>query len=84
MMKKWISLVLCLFVASVSFAQLPELTVEQNLEDYDFAVKYIEDNYSGFLDKVVDSNRANYESMKSCLRAQVQQGERPGWDAVGE
>jgi hypothetical protein len=84
MMKKWISFVLCLFVALVSFAQLPELTVEQNLEDYDFAVKYIEDNYSGFLDKVVDSNRADYESMKSHLRSQVEQGERPGWDAVGE
>ena len=83
-MRKVLISLMCLVFALTAGAQKPELTVEQHLEDYDFAVKYIEDNYSGFLDKVVDSNRANYESMKSCLRAQVQQGERPGWDAVGE
>lgn len=84
MMKRLINFVLCMLVGLLSWAQLPELTVEQNLEDYDNAVKYIEDNYSGFPDKVVDSNRADYESMKAHLRAQVEQGERPGWDAIGE
>jgi len=83
-MKRLINFVLCMLVALLSWAQLPELTAEQNLEDYDSAVKYIEDNYSGFPDKVVDSNRADYESMKARLRTQVQQGERPGWDALGE
>ena len=84
MMKRLINFILCMFVGLLSWGQLPELTVEQNLEDYDNAVKYIEDNYSGFPDKVVDSNRADYESMRAHLRAQVEQGERPGWDAIGE
>ena len=83
-MKRLINFILCMFVGLLSWGQLPELTVEQNLEDYDNAVKYIEDNYSGFPDKVVDSNRADYESMRALLRAQVEQGERPGWDAIGE
>ena len=84
MMKRLINFILCMYVGLLSWGQLPELTVEQNLEDYDNAVKYIEDNYSGFPDKVVDSNRADYESMRALLRAQVEQGERPGWDAIGE
>lgn len=82
-MKRIINLVLSLLVALLSQAQ-PQLTVEQNLEDYDFAVKYIENNYSGFPTKVVDSTCADYESIKTHLRAQVAQGERPGWDAAAE
>ena len=83
-MKKVVHLFLCMFVALVSLAQVPELTVEQHLEDYDYAVKYIEDNYAGFPNKVVDSTRADYESMKTRLHAQVSKGERTGWDAVAE
>ena len=83
-MKRLVFSVLCLFMALVSLAQLPELTVEQHLEDYDFAVKYIEDNYAGFPDKVVDSTRTDYETMKNRLRAQVANGKRPGWNAVVE
>lgn len=83
-MKKVLNLVLCLFVGLMAMAQSPELTVEQHLEDYDYAVKYVEDNYSGFPDKVVDSNRADYESMKTRLRDQVKQGERKGWNAFAE
>ena len=73
-MKKVLIFFGCLFIGLMSWAQVPELTVEQHLEDYDFAVKYVEDNYSGFPDKVVDSNRADYESMKTRLRDQVKQG----------
>ena len=47
-MKRLVFSVLCLFMALSSLSQMPELTLEQHLEDYDFAVKYIEDNYSGF------------------------------------
>ena len=83
-MKKLLNLFLCLIMGLISWAQLPELTIEQHLEDYDFAVKYIEDNYAGFPNKVVDSTRADYESMKARLHTQVQQGERTGWDAVAE
>lgn len=83
-MKKIMIFTLFSFLGLVAMAQLPELTVEQHLEDYDFAVKYIEDNYSGFPDKVVDSTCADYETMKVHLRNQVANGERPGWEAVAE
>ena len=33
---------------------------------------------------MVDSTRADYEAMKTRLRAQVANGERPGWNAVAE
>ena len=81
-MKRSIMITFCLFLGLLAFAQLPELTVEQHLEDYDFAVKYIEDNYSGFSFWVTDSTRSNYEMTKSRLRGEVERGERPGWDAV--
>lgn len=83
-MKRVLYSVLCLMTGLMAMAQLPELTVEQHLEDYDYAVKYIEDNYAGFPTKVVDSTRADYEAMKTRLRAQVASGERPGWNAVAE
>ena len=83
-MKRLLNLVLCLFLGLVAMGQEPVLTVEQHLEDYDFAVQYIEDNYSGFPNKVVESTRADYEAMKTRVRNQVANGERPGWAAVAE
>lgn len=83
MRKVLISLISLVFALTMG-AQEQELTVEQHLEDYDLIVKYIEDNYSGFPDKVVDSTRVDYEAMKTRLRAQVANGERPGWNAVAE
>ena len=83
-MKKLLNTVLFLFIAVLAWAQEPELTVEQHLEDYDYAVKYIEDNYAGFPSKVIESTRADYEAMKNRLREQVVNGERPGYDAVAE
>ncbi len=81
-MKGLLNTVLCLLVGLLAFAQEPKLTVEQHLEDYDFAVKYIEDNYSGFSFWVVDSTRADYEATKASLRSEVERDERPGWDAI--
>ena len=85
-MKRLLNTILCLFVAMLAMAQLPELpfelTINQQLEDFDFAVKYVEDNYSGFSYWVVDSTRADYEATKARLRGEVERGERPGWDAV--
>ena len=81
-MKKVLNLFLCLLAGLMAMAQSPELTVEQNLEDYDCAVKYVEDNYSGFSFWVTDSTRSDYEVTKSRLRGEVERGERPGWDAV--
>ena len=81
-MKRLVNFVLCLFVGVMVWAQLPELTVEQHLEDYDYAVKYIEDNYSGFSFWVNDSTRSDYEETKSRLRGEVERGDRSCWDAV--
>ena len=85
-MKRFLNSILCLSVAMLAWAQLPdlklELSIAQNVEDYDFAVKYIEDNYSGFSYWVVDSTKADYEATKARLRGEVERGERPGWDAV--
>ena len=83
-MKKVFNLLMCLLFAFTTMAGVPQLTVEQHLEDYDFAVKYIEDNYSGYPDKVTDTNRADYESAKARWRDQVARGERTGWDAAAE
>jgi hypothetical protein len=68
----------------MSMAHVPDslLTISQHLEDYDFAVKYVEDNYSGFANFVTASTRADYDATKSRLRGEVERGERPGWDAV--
>lgn len=73
---------LCLGLVVMAQQEPPVLTTAQNLEDYDFAVKYIEDNYSGFSFWVNDSSRADYEATKARLRGEVERGERPGWDAV--
>ena len=83
-MKRSIFITFCLFLGLLAFAQLPELTVEQHLEDYDFAVKYIEDNYAGFPNKVNDSTLADYDVMKSRLRGQVASGQSTCWNAVAE
>ena len=81
-MKKVLTLISCLVMGLMSWAQMPELTLEQHLEDYDFAVKYIEDNYSGFSFWVNDSTQSDYEATKARLRGEVERSERPGWDAV--
>ena len=76
--------ILCMLVSLLAASQVPDstLTIGQHLEDYDFTVKYIEDNYSGFSFWVMDSTRADYEAMKVRLRDEVERGERPGWDAA--
>ena len=84
MMKRLLNSVMCLFVGLAAMAQYPVVTLEESLEDYDFAVKYIEDNYAGFPDKVVDDTRTDYEAIKARLRTEVAKGERPGFDAVAE
>ena len=84
-MKRINSIVFCLITACMmAMAQTPDTTItwEQHLQDYDFAVKYIEDNYAGYFDKVTDSKRADYNDMKAKLRRQVEQAERPCWDAI--
>ena len=84
-MKRINSIIFCLIAACmVAMAQEPvtTLTRAQHLQDYDIAVKYVEDNYSGFSFWVADSTRADYEETKARLRSEVERGERPCWDAI--
>ena len=81
---KTITFILSLCFSLMSMAQTTGLTPAQHLEDYDFIVKYVEDNYAGFQTKVVDGSRADYEALKTRLRAQVSSGQREGWHAVAE
>lgn len=83
-MKKVLIIILSMALSLFVVAQIPELSIEQHLEDYDFAVKYLEHNYAGYYNKVVDSTRTDYESMKARLRTLVEQGKCTGWDAVAQ
>lgn len=85
-MKRFFGILLLLFGIIPCFAQAPvsELSIAQHVEDYDFGVKYIEDNYSGFSHFVTAATAADYEALKSRLRLAVSRGERTGWDALAE
>lgn len=49
-------------------------TVRMCLEDYDFAINELEQNYAGFPYKVTDANRAEYESLKQEYRDSIAMG----------
>jgi hypothetical protein len=52
--------------------------------DLDFAVKQVEENYSGFIDKMSTAeSMAAYETMKQTLYSQVKNGSLSAVDAVG-
>lgn len=59
-----------------------ELTVKQNLEDFDFALQELESSYSGFDVYVNESTRQEYDSLVSNLRYQIELQNRPGYDAA--
>ena len=58
------------------------LTVDQNVEDFVFALKELETGYAGFDTYVNDSTRQDYDSMVSTLRQQIETNERSGYDAA--
>ena len=58
------------------------LTVDQNVEDFVFALKELETGYAGFDTYVNDSTRQDYDSMVSTLRQQIEANERSGYDAA--
>ncbi len=82
-MKEFLCSYMFLLIGLFAWSQ-PELTIDQHLEDFDFAVNYIEENYSCFPNKVVDNTLINYKLTKMHLRDQVAKGERQGWQAVSE
>lgn len=59
-----------------------ELTVNQNLEDFDYAVQELEMSYSGFDVYVNQSTKQEYDSIVASLRNQIEAKNRPGYDAA--
>jgi len=47
---------------------------KDNLEDYDFCIREIEQNYAGFPFKVTDANRTEYEQLKQEYRDSIATG----------
>ena len=68
---------ICLYAQPVS-----RLTVAQNVEDFDFALKELETSYAGFDTYVNDSTRQEYDSIVSTLRQQIETNKRSGYDAA--
>ena len=60
------------------------LTVKQHLEDFDFVVSQVEEDYSGFPTKVNKSNQQAYKALKKRLQKEIKQGQRTGTVAAGE
>lgn len=58
------------------------LSVDQNIEDFNFALKELETSYAGFDTYVNDSTRQEYDSIVSTLRQQIGTNERSGSDAA--
>ncbi len=60
------------------------LSTKQHLEDFDFAVSQVEENYSGYPTKVSKTNIRDYKALKKRLRKEIKQGKRTGTEAAGE
>lgn len=58
------------------------LTVDQNIEDFNFALKELETSYAGFDTYVNDATRQEYDSIVSSLRHEIELTGRPGYDAA--
>ena len=78
-----ITLVLMCWICFGAHAQ-DSLSIKQHLEDFDFAVSQVEENYSGYHDKVNKTNIRNYKALKKRLRKEIKQGKRSGTEAAGE
>lgn len=58
------------------------LSVDQNIEDFNFALKELETSYAGFDTYVNDATRQEYDSIVSSLRHEIELTGRPGYDAA--
>lgn len=60
------------------------LSVKLHLEDFDFAVSQVEENYSGYPTMVNKTNMSDYNALKKRLREEIMQGKKTGTEAAGE
>ncbi len=86
-MKKYIHILSFLLTIVVSTGLLwsqpkSPLTVNQNIEDFEFALHELESSYAGFETKITEANRQQYDSIVATLRNQIETQKRPGYDAV--
>lgn len=58
------------------------LTVKQNTEDFNYALKELEDSYAGFDTSVNDTTRQEYDSIVSSLKLEIETKGRSGYDAA--
>ncbi len=74
------------FILGISqdlFAQtIPQFTVKQNLEDFNYALHELETSYAGFETYVNETSRQPYDSIVAHLRTQIETENRPGYDAA--
>ena len=61
-----------------------QLTTDDHLTDFDFALRQVEANYAGFPSKMEAGNRAEYQLLKTRLAEEVAAHGRAGYDAAGE
>lgn len=61
-----------------------QLTTDDHLTDFDFALRQVEANYAGFPSKMEAGNRAEYQLLKARLAEEVAAHGRAGYDAAGE
>lgn len=70
-------------MATVNIKANTNLTVKQNLEDFEFALGELESSYAGFDIYVNDSTRSDYDLLVQSLRSKLSQG-TSGWEAALE
>ncbi len=75
-----------IFIVGISlnlFAQtIPQFTVRQNLEDFNYALDELEKSYAGFETYVNETTRQQYDSIVARLRKQIETENRLGYDAA--
>ena len=85
MKKHFITLSLCaLSTLSVKGQSNPNFSPKQNLEDFEYALKQLEQSYSGFDIYVNDITKFEYDSLVYSLRNEIITCNRPGCDASNQ
>lgn len=79
----FITILLICCICFSAYAQ-DSLSIKQHLADFEFAVSQVEENYSGYSNKVNKNNIHDYKALKKRLHREIKQGKRTGTEAAGE
>ncbi len=83
-MKKLLQILLTAFGVVSLLPAGAQMTREDHLADFDFAVQLVENDYAGYPSKVDAATRAEYQLLKKRLTEEITLKGRSGYDAVGE